>query len=94
MKSKADFYVFLTYLPFYGEHKISSFQNRFLIVPKHELEKRVNVKDAGKRKVFSFCFHFEEKSVWDERVTVSIENELTDYSQFLDAWDLIKEALQ
>ena len=94
MESKADFYVFLTYLPFYGEHKVSSFQNKFLIVPKHELEKRVKIKDAGKKKVFSFCFHFEEKRVWDERVTVSTENELSDYSQFLEAWNLIKEALR
>lgn len=92
-KTKADFYVFLTYLPVYSEHRISSFQNRILIVPRIELLDRVSVKDAGKRKIFSFCFHFEDDHVWDERVTVSLENELTDYSRFLEAWNLIKEKL-
>jgi len=94
LKSKADFYVFLTYLPVYGEHKVSRFQNRFLTVPTSELRKRTEVKDAGKRNIFSFCFHFEGDRVWDERVTVTLQNDLTDYSRFLEAWNLIEEALR
>jgi hypothetical protein len=94
LKSKVDFYVFLTYLPVHGEHKVSRFQNRFLIVPRSELEKRAIVKDAGKRDIFSFCFHSEGNHVWDERVTVSLEDKRTDYSQFLEAWNLIDQSIQ
>lgn len=93
-KSKVNFYIFLTYLPVLGKHKISSFQNKFLIVPTEELEKRMTVKDPGKREVFSFCFHFEEDGVWDERVTTTLDNELTNYTQFLDAWHMIKQTLE
>jgi hypothetical protein len=90
-ESEADFFIFLTYLPIHGEHKVSKFQNVFLIVPKHELEKRSEVKDSGKSKLFSFCFHFEKtQEVYDERITVPITNELADYSQFLGAWNLLQ----
>lgn len=88
-----DFYIFLTYLPVLGEHKVSRFDNKFLVVPSSELEKRFAVKDSGKRQIYSFYFHFEEETVWDQRVTVTRENPLTDYSEFLDAWELIREAL-
>jgi len=94
LKSRVDFYIFLTYLAVHGEHKVSRFQNRFLIVPRSDLEKRVVVKDAGKKDVFSFCFHFEGNRVWDERVKISLEDKRTDYSQFLEAWNLIEQALQ
>jgi len=92
-RSMVDFYVFLTYLPIYGEHKVSRFQNKFLVVPRRELKERVDIKDAGKKDIFSFCFHFEDNHVWDERVKVTLENKLTDYSQFLESWSLIEEAL-
>jgi hypothetical protein len=52
------------------------------------------VKDPGKKGVYSFCFHFEGLNVWDERVTVGIDNELTNYTKFLDAWHLIEQALK
>jgi hypothetical protein len=93
LRSKVDFYIFLTYLPAYGEHKLSYFQNRFLIVPRSELNERVRIKDAGKSGIFSFCFHFEDDHVWDERVIVSLENKLTDYGRFLEAWSLIEKTL-
>lgn len=93
-KGKVDFYVFLTYLPIQGEHKVSSFGYKFLIVPSSEVEKRMTVKDAGKRSIYSFCFHFQDKNVWDERVTVTLDNPLTDYSQFLNAWDSVRKALE
>ena len=51
------------------------------------------VKDAGKRQIYSFCFHFEDGKVWDERVTVTLDNPLSDYSVFLDAWNLIEKCL-
>jgi len=91
---KVDFYVFLTYLPLPGEHKISLFKNKFLVVPSTEIEKRMALKDPGKREVYSFCFHFEDGKVWDERVTVStLDNPLTKYDDFLDAWYLIRQML-
>ena len=93
-KDKVNFYVFLTYLPIQSEHKVSSFGYKFLIVPSSELEKRTTVKDAGKRSIYSFCFHFQDKNVWDERVTATLENPLTDYSRFLNAWDLVSRALE
>jgi len=40
------------------------------------------------------CFHFQDKHVWDERVTVTLDDPLTDYSQFLNAWDLFSRALE
>jgi hypothetical protein len=89
LKRKADFYVFLTYLPVVGEHKISRFENKFLIVPSAELEKRMTFKDPGKNQIYSFCFHFEDGKVWDERVTVP-HNELTIYDEFIDARHLIE----
>jgi hypothetical protein len=92
-KGKVGFYIFLTYLPIQGEHKVSSFGYRFLLVSSSELEKRMAVKDAGKKSIYSFCFHFQDKNVWDERVTTTLDNPLTDYSQFLNAWDLIDKIL-
>jgi len=67
-RGKIDFYVFLTYLPIQGEHRVSSFGYKFLIVPSYELEKRMTVKDPEKKSTYSFCFHFQDKNVWDERV--------------------------
>ena len=91
-RSRIDFYIFLTYLPRYGEHKFSSFEHRFVIVPTEELAKRFAAKSAGKRGVYAFYFHFKGEKVVDRRV--KIENELMDYSQFLDAWNLVEEALK
>jgi hypothetical protein len=51
------------------------------------------IKDPGKSGIYSFCFHFESTKVSDERVMVTLENPLTDYSPFSDAWSLIKEAM-
>lgn len=93
-RGKVDFYIFLTYLPIQAEHKVSSFGYKFLVVPSSELEKRVAIKDAGKKSIFSFCFHFQDKNVWDERVTATLDEPLTEYSQFLNSWDLIDKALE
>lgn len=62
----------------------------FLIVPKNELRKRSKIKDSGKSKKFSFCFHFEDQKVWDERITEPITDERADYSKFLGAWELLQ----
>jgi len=92
-RGKVGFYIFLTYLPVHGEYKeVSHFENKFLIVPSEELEKRMMIKDAGKRKVYSFCFHFEDSNVWDERVMVRLDNELANYTRFLNAWRLIEHS--
>jgi hypothetical protein len=84
-KNKIDFYVFLTYLPFLAEHKVGKFEYKFLVVPSAELEKRMTIKSPGSKKIFSFCFHFEDGKAWDERVTVGLDNPLMEYSKFLDA---------
>jgi hypothetical protein len=87
-ESKAvDFYVFLTYLPRYGEHRMRTFENGFVIVPTDELEKRVERKPAGSRGIYTFCFNFEGAKVIEKR------DEITDYSEYLDRWDLISKAL-
>jgi len=56
----------------------------------------VKIKDSGKRGVYSFCFHFEGLKVWDERVIYKNAevDKLMDYSQYLDAWNLLKRALE
>lgn len=89
LKDDVDFYVFLTYKEDFGKHKIRGFENKFLIVPKEELKKKIKFKDAGKKNVYSFYFHFENEKVWDERV----KNGPTDYSKFLGAWKLVEDAL-
>jgi len=78
----------------YGEHKVSSFQQKSLVVPTLDLEKRLEIKDPGKRGIYRFYFRFEDGKVLDERVTVELDNKLTDYSEYLDAWHLIKQSLE
>jgi len=87
-KDKVDFYVFLTYMPKFGEHKLTSFENRFIIVPTKELEKLIKDKPSGKKEVYSFYFNFEGKKVVEKR------DEITDYSEYLNRWNLIKDALE
>lgn len=90
----ADFYVFLTYLPVVGETKVSEFQNEFLVVPQHEIRRRVTIKDSGKKRVFSFYFSFDQGDVCDTRVRASDKDSpLADYSDFRNAWHLIDKAL-
>jgi len=52
------------------------------------------IKDAGRAGVCSFCFHFEGRRVWDERIIVEINDERADYSKFLSARHLIERALK
>lgn len=86
-KKKVDFYIFLTYLPRFGEHRMQSFENKFIIVPTSELVKRIKDKKAGKRDIYFFCFNFEGKKVTEKR------DEPTDYSEYLDRWNSIVEKL-
>jgi len=86
-KETVDFYVFLTYLPKYGEHKMSKFENKFIIVPTPKLEKLINRKKVDKSGRYSFYFNFEGKKVVENR------DDETDYSEYLDRWDLIDNAL-
>jgi len=85
------FYVFVTYLPKYGEHRFTSFEKKFLIVPTNELAKRVIVKKPGKAGIYSFYFHFDQSNIIDQREKTK-ETELMDYSEFIDAWHLIENA--
>jgi hypothetical protein len=87
-KEKVDFYVFLTYIPRFGEHRLSSFEQKFIIVPTLELEKRIKNKNEGKRGIYFFYFNFEGKKVVEKRDAV------TDYSDYLNRWDLIERELE
>jgi hypothetical protein len=86
-RKKVDFYVFLTYLPQFGEHRMLKFENRFVIVPTSELAKRIKNKKAGKKGIYSFYFNFEGKKVTEKR------DKLTDYSDYLNQWNLLVEKL-
>jgi len=86
-KKKVDFYVFLTYLPKFGEHRMRKFENKFIIIPTSELSKRIKNKKAGTRDIYFFFFNFEGKKVVEKRDT------LIDYSEYLNRWDLVKHAL-
>lgn len=86
-KERVDFYVFLTYIPRFGEHRLSTFENKFLIVPTSELETRLEDKATGKKEIYFFCFNFEGKKAVEKR------HEIADYSDYLNRWDLIEKAL-
>ena len=86
-KKAADFFVFLTYLPNIEKTKISSFIERYIIVPLNELCRKVPQKRAS-RGVYSFLFMFDGDTVTECR-----EDE-QDYSEFLETWQLIDEALK
>jgi len=90
--NRCDFYIFLTYLPLLGEHKLKSFDQKFLVIPRQELERRCKVKNPGKRGTYSFYFNFDNGKVTDLRDNIK-EEELKDYTKFLDSWNLVKEAL-
>jgi hypothetical protein len=87
-RNKVNFYVFLTYLPRFGEHKLVSFENKFVVVPTKDLEKLIENKPSGEKEIYSFYFNFDGKKVVENR------NEVTDYSEYLDRWDLINNALE
>ena len=93
-KANAAFYVFVTYYYDQKDYKARSFQNRFLIIPTKELIRRARTKHAGSKEIYSYCFHFENAKVWDERVIEGANTSLTNYSKFLDAWPLIEQALE
>jgi hypothetical protein len=82
------------YLPIEGEHKVSTFGYNFLVVPSDEVQQRMVIKDPGKNNIFSFCFHFQDRNVWDERVRSTLDDPRTEYSQFLNAWEQVDKALQ
>lgn len=85
-KERVDFFVLLTYLPVW-KHKLHTFENRFVIVPTRKLKRRIEGKNAGKKGIYSFYFHFNKGGV------VEVRDTETDYSEFIDNWSLIHEAL-
>ena len=91
--NKAGFYVFLTYIPSVGSKRVSEFDIRYLVVPHSILYERMSTKSSGKKKVFSYYFHFEDNFVHDERINEGTEEVDRDYSMYLDAWKLIQEYL-
>jgi len=89
---KVDFYVFLTFVPLKTTRNASPYGYRFLVVPSRDLKDRTAIKDHEKSG-FNFCFHFQKKNVWDEKVKTTLNNSLTDYTKFLNAWQLLADAL-
>lgn len=89
-KEKVDFYIFLTYYQKDGENSPSPFEHRFIVIPTSDLEKKIEEakKKSGKKGIFSFYFNFEDKKVIEKRDIP------TDYSNYLNRWDLIKQALE
>jgi hypothetical protein len=83
----ADFYVFLTYVPRYGERSVRTFESRFVVVPFSDLKELVSGKSGGKKGVYSFYLSFE-----GDRVTETREGSI-DYTMYLENWGLIKEAI-
>ena len=89
-KENVDFYIFLTYYQKEGEHSPSPFENKFIIIQTSNLQKlikKAKKKKSGKRGIFRFYFNFEGEKVVEKR------DMPTDYSNYLNRWDLIKEAL-
>jgi hypothetical protein len=87
-RSNVDYYVFVTYIPEYGEHSLSQFKNRFLIVPFQALSKKI--KHARKRASggkYWFYFNFDGKRVVETR------DRITDYSDYLENWKIIENGL-
>ncbi len=78
-KHLVNFYVFLTHL--------TDEETPFLIMPSKDLERLIQHKPIGQKGIYRFYFHINGKEVTECR------NELTDYSQYLNRWDLIKSAL-
>lgn len=91
-KGRVDFYVFLTYYPEVDKHGRSHFVNRFVIVPMAELEKRMMYKNPGKRRIYSFYFHFGDE-VFDKRDKIP-DREARTYTDYVDNWDLINQTLK
>jgi hypothetical protein len=84
----ADFYIFLTYVPRYGERSVRTFDKLFVILPTADLKGLVAEKSAGKKGVYSFYLSFDGDSVTETR------EGRADYSEYLNRWDLISKALQ
>jgi len=87
-RNRVNFYVFLTYLPRLGVHRISSFDQKFVIVPTNVLEKNLKSKKSGKKGVYSFYFNFRDKHVTERR------DKITDYAKYTDNWKLIDKTLK
>lgn len=85
-RERVNFYVFLTYVPVW-KGRLHTFERRYVIIPTTELEKRLNNKNAGKRGIYSFYFHFDKDGVFEVR------DMKTDYSEF-DDWSYIQKALE
>ncbi|MEM2704524.1 MAG: hypothetical protein QXR45_15355 [Candidatus Bathyarchaeia archaeon] len=96
---RVGFYIFVTYVHRLEESRektrTSFFETKFLVVPTRELEKRMEIKRPVKGGVYSFCFHFEDGKAWDEDVNIQDESmkPLAGYSQYIDVWHLLSEAL-
>jgi hypothetical protein len=87
-----DFFVFVTYRQV-PDRKRTKWHNEFVVVPTRDLGRLVKKKRAGKNKVYSFYFAFEDDKVWDVRESRGRKTDpklgAVDYTQFHNAWDLL-----
>jgi hypothetical protein len=86
---RVDLFVFLTYLPVFTGGSLK-WQNEFLVVPTKDLERLARRKKAGKNKVYSFYFAFEDDRVWEVRESRGRSTDAkagaVDYTRFRDNW--------
>jgi len=100
-KNRVNFYVFVTYLPGYlaNTKKKNKFVIHFVIIPTEKLLRRIECKKANKDGTYDFFFRFKDNGKLHEvREKKSIREDKDkrwafDYSEYLNAWDLIAKKL-
>jgi hypothetical protein len=80
--------VFVTQWPTFEKSKSACYQNKFVVVPTKDLEKLIKNKPTGQNGVYRFYFYFEGQKA------IEIRDQITDYSDYFNRWDLIKNALE
>jgi hypothetical protein len=88
-KQTPDIFIFLTYLPTVGPHKVVSFEQRYLVIPTKDLVALCGTKlkpaSGGK---YNFYFSFDGGKASDTRETPTV-----DYTRFLENWKAISSLL-
>jgi hypothetical protein len=83
----------VAYIPKLGEHKVASFDSKYLIVPSSEIQRRARYKKPGQNNIYSFYFRFDGPKVTEIREGREATGIYFDYSEFLDNWNQIEEPL-
>lgn len=97
---KVDFYIFLIYLPGHlaKTKKKNTFKKYFVIIPSKDLTIKMKSKKPTKKGKYNFYFSFVNDitdKIYEIRETGSKNNPAKfDYSEYLNAWGLIKRRLK